>query len=113
MKKDSYELLDDWFLNLYEEWIFIRCFEYSALELWELFWYKLMPAVDKKTWKVFLEVWFPKNKKSEIFNFLDTRNYNYRFTTKNEWLIQTIWNHKIQKDKEKLIKIKKDLIKFE
>ncbi len=28
MKKDSYEKLDDWFINLYEESLFVRCFEY-------------------------------------------------------------------------------------
>ena len=113
MRKDSFEILDDGFLNFYEEWIFVRCFEFSALEIWELFWYKIMPWISRKTWKIFLEVWFPKVKKSEILSFLDTKNYNYRFTNKNDWLTQTIWTHKILKDFEKLLKIKKELIKFE
>lgn len=77
MKKDSYELLDDGFINLYEEWIFVRCFEYSAIEISRLFDYKIFPNCDKKTWKIYLEVWFPKDKKWDIFSFLDNHNYNW------------------------------------
>lgn len=112
MKKDSYELLNDGFLNLYEEWIFIRCFEYTALELYELFWYKLMPWIDRKNGKVFLELWFPKSKKTEIFSFLENRNYFYRFISKSDWLSETIWSYHLNRDCDKLLKIKKELINF-
>jgi hypothetical protein len=53
MKKSSFELLDDGFINLYEEWIFVRCFEYSAILLSELTWYRLFANIDKKSWFVY------------------------------------------------------------
>jgi hypothetical protein len=47
MKKDSFEKLDDWFINLYEEWLFVRCFEYSAILLWEILWYKIFVDLNE------------------------------------------------------------------
>ena len=70
MKKDSYEKLDDWFINLYEESLFVRCFEYSAVLVSELTWYRLYANIDKKNWFIFLECWFSKVRlsvKSHIF----------------------------------------------
>lgn len=58
MKKYGFEKLDDWFINLYEEGLFVRCFEYSAILIWEIFWYKIFPNIDKKTGFIFLEFFF-------------------------------------------------------
>lgn len=60
MKKDSYEKLDDWFINLYEEWLFVRSFEYSAVLLREILWYKLFSNIDKKNRIYFFRTRFPK-----------------------------------------------------
>jgi len=110
MKND--ELKDDYFLNFYKQWIFIRCYEYTAIILWEITWYRVYANIDKKTWKIFLELWFPVNKEKEIFNILENKWYFLRISDK-KWLIEEIiWNIKIEKDNEKLIKLKKDFIKF-
>lgn len=112
MKKDSFEKLDDGFLNLYEEWIFIRCFEYSAILLAEMTWYRLFANIDKKTWFVFLEVWFPKNKLDWIISNLEQRWYQVRFIDKSWKLNFTFGNIKLEKIQEKIIDIKKQLTKF-
>jgi len=112
MKKDSFEKLDDWFLNLYEEWIFVRCFEYSAILISELTWYRLFANIDKKNWFVFLEVWFPKNKLDNILWELEKRWYNIRFVNKNWKLNITFWCKKLEKVEEKLKEIKNNLINF-
>lgn len=105
MKKSSFELLDDGFLNLYEEGIFVRCFEYSAIILSELTWYRLFANIDKKSWFVFLEVWFPKNKFDEIIWSLENRWYSYRIIDKNWKLNATIWKESSKKSRN--IKAKK------
>lgn len=43
---------------------------------------------------------------------LEIRGYFMRLTEKSGELNITIWNIKLERDKEKLIEIKKDLIKF-
>lgn len=112
MKKDSYEKLDDWFINLYEEWLFVRCFEYSAILLGEILGYKVFPNIDKKTGFIFLELAFPKVKLQEILREIEIRWYFVRLTEKTWELNMTIWNIKFERNKEKLIEIKKTLIKF-
>jgi len=113
MKKYSFEKLNDPFLNIYEQWLFIRSFENSAIFISQLTWYRLFPNIDKKTWKIFLECAFPKNKKSLIIKELEREWYNIRIIDK-EWNIEeTIWNNKIEKDYKKLLDIKKTLTIFE
>jgi len=70
MKWFIIESLEDNYINLFEEWIFTRCFDYSAILLWEIFWYKIFSNIDKKTWFIFLELWFPKIKNMEILENL-------------------------------------------
>ena len=113
MKKDSFEKLDGWFLNLYEETLFIRCFEYSAVFIWELTWYRIFANINKKTWFVFLELWFPKTKLNEIVKKIENK-WCFLRIIKNDWnLNSTIWNIEFKRDKEKIIKYKNELIKFE
>jgi hypothetical protein len=112
MKKYSFEKLDDWFLNLYEEWIFTRCFEYSAIFVSDLTWYRLYANIDKKTWKIFLECAFPKNKLFEIVSLIENKQYNIRFVNKNKEIEETINGKKLEKNSEILIEIKKSLIIF-
>ncbi len=112
MKKDSFELLDDGFINLYEEWIFVRCFEYSADFISQLTWYRLFANIDKKTWYIFLECSFPKIKLNEIVLNLENRWYMVRFVDKNWKLNMTIWKERIERKEEKLKEIKNNLIKF-
>lgn len=108
----NYEKIDDYFLNFHKQGIFIRCYEYTAVILSEITWYRVYANINKKTWKIFLELWFPLNKEKEIFNILENKGYFLRISDKN-WLIEEIiWNNKIERDNEKLIKVKKDLIKF-
>lgn len=113
MKKGSFELLDDWFVNLYEEGIFVRCFEYSAILLSTLTWYKLFWNIDKKTWKIFIECAFPKTKNYEIINILERQKQNMRLIKKDWNVEQTIYWNSLKREKEKLIQIKKQLIYFE
>lgn len=112
MKKSSFELLDNGYINLYEEWIFVRCFEYSAVLLSQLTWYRLFANIDKKSWFVFLEVWFPKNKLDEIVWNLENRWYSYRIIDKNWKLNCTIWKEKLQRNQEILKQRKNNLINF-
>jgi hypothetical protein len=108
----NYEWKDDYFLNFYKQWIFIRCYEYSAIIISEITWYRIYPNVDKKTWFVYLELWFPLNKEKEIFDILEKKWYFLRISDK-KWLIEEItWNIKIDKNNEKLVELKKQLIKF-
>lgn len=112
MKKDSFEKLDDGFLNVYEEWIFVRCFEWSAILISEITGYRLFANIDKKTWFIFLEVWFPKNKQGEIMWNLENRWHAIRFVEKNWKLNCIIWKEKLERIEEKIINIKKQLTKF-
>ena len=75
MKKNSFELLDDGFVNLYEEWIFVRCFEWSAILVSEITGYRLFANINKKTGLIFLEIGVPKNKLDEIIKNLEIRWY--------------------------------------
>lgn len=111
MNKYNFELLNDNFINLYKQWIFIRCYEYSAIIISEITWYRVYPNVDKKTWFVYLELWYPKNKENIVLNELEKHWYNIRVNS--DWNIEeTIWKNKLEKNKEKLISFKKQLIKF-
>jgi hypothetical protein len=112
MKKESFEKLNDSFINLYKQGIFIRCYEYSAILISEITWYRVYPNVDKKTGFVYLELWFPVNKQEEIIRKLEVKKYNIRLID-SEWNIEeTIWIEKIDKNNEKLTQLKKWLIKF-
>ncbi len=113
MKKYDFEYLDDWYINLYEEWIFIKSLEFSWIELSEIFLYKLVPNIDKKTGFIFLEVWFPKNKIDTILQELNSKSYCIRYFPKIWDSIIFNWNHKILKDKQKIIQLKNNLVKFE
>ncbi len=78
MNKYSYEKLNDWFVNLYRQGIFIRCYEYTAIIVSEITWYRVYPNVDKKTWFVYLELWFPKDKENIVIKQLEKQWYNIR-----------------------------------
>ncbi len=112
MKRDSFELLDDGFINLYEEWIFMRCFEWSAILVSEITGYRLFANINKKTGFIFLEIGFPKNKLDEIIKNLEIRWYYLRIIKKDWAFNSSIWNIKLEKNKEKLIKLKQWLIKI-
>lgn len=112
MKKDSYELLDDGFLNLYETGIFVRSFEYSAILISKITWYRLFANINKKTWKIFLECSFPKNKLQEILSSLEQRWYMIRFLDKTWNINITFWEKKLERNEEKIKQIKYDLIKI-
>ena len=112
MKKDSYEKLDDWFINLYEESLFVRCFEYSAGLVSELTWYRLYANIDKKNWFIFLECWFSKVRLSEIIKNLENKWYSVRLIDKNGNINSSIWGNKLEKLGEKLKEIKTNLIRF-
>ena len=107
MNKYSYEKLNDWFINFYKQWIFIRCYEYTAIIISKITWYRVYPNVDKKTWFVYLELWFQKNKEDIIIKDLEREWYNIRIVDKQWNIEETIWNNKIELNKEKLIKLKK------
>lgn len=112
MKKESFEKLDDWFVNLYEQWIFVRCYEKSAILVSEITWYKLFPNIDKKTWFVFLELWLPRNHKQEVVESLERRWNPIRIIDKDWNISETFWNKKIDVDENNLRNIKINLIKF-
>lgn len=120
MKKSSYvpkgihydNRLNDWFVNLYEQWIFIRCYEKSAICISELTWYKLYPNIDKKSWFIFLECGFPKDKKENILSKLESKWNFIRIIDKGWNINETFWNNKLEIEKSKLIETKNNLIKF-
>jgi len=112
MKKSNFDRLDDWYVNLYEQWIFIRCYEKSAILLSEMTWYKLYLNIDKKTWFVFLECGFPKDKKETILKRLESQ-WNFIRLINKDWNInETFWDNKLELIKENLEKIKNNLIRF-
>ena len=114
MKWSIVERLDDSYINFFEEWIFIKCFEYSAIVLNEIFWYKLTTNIDKKTGIVFLELWFPKIKKEEILFQIVWKWYSYRLFSKDSKLISSEqFSIELNKDLDKIIQIKKQLVKFD
>lgn len=113
MKTKILENLDDNYINLYESGIFIKSIEYSAILLSELFWYKIVPYVDKKTFKVYLESWFPISKKEEVLSKLKSIWYSFRYIDKSSFTDIFDGTKKIDKDKSKLINIKKEKIIFE
>lgn len=83
MKKDSYEKLNDWFVNIYEQWIFMICYEKSVIVVSEMNLYRLFPNINKKTWFVFLELWFPIIKFNEMVTKLENKWYKIRIIEKN------------------------------
>lgn len=108
--KLSIEYFDDGFLNLFEEWLFVKSFEYSALLINRLFWYKLLPNIDKKTWFVYIEAGFPVSAKDEVEELLSVKDYKTRVYTKEEKNI--FWKYPLQEDKDKLQNLKKDILRF-
>jgi len=112
MKKNSFDKLDDGFVNLYKEWLFVRCFEYSAVLISQLTWYRLYANIDKKAWFVFLECGFTKVKLSEVQKELESKWFKIRIVEKDWNIIEIIWNNRLEKDSEKLINLKTNLIKF-
>ncbi len=104
--------LNDGFVNFYRQGIFIRCFEYTAIIVSEITWYRVYPNVDKKTWFVYLELWYPKDKENIITRDLEDRWYNIRIIEKDWNITETIWSKKLEKWFEKLLELKKQLIKF-
>ena len=113
LTKDFFRLsLNDWFVNLYEQWIFIRTYEKSAICISELTWYKLYPNIDKKSWFIFLECGFPKDKKESILSKLEKDSYFIRLIDKDWNINETFWNNKLKAEETELIKIKNNLIKF-
>lgn len=112
MNKYSYDKLNDWFINFYEQWIFTRCFEKSAIYASELTWYRLFVNIDKKTWFVFLECAFPKDKKENIVLELENKWNFIRIIDKDWNITETFWNNKLEIQESELIQIKNNLIKF-
>lgn len=112
MNKYNYDKLNDWFVNLYEQWIFIRAYEKSAICISELTWYKLFPNIDKKSWFIFLECGFPKDKKESIISKLENKWNFIRILDKNWNINEVIWNNKLDINETELLKIKNNLIKF-
>ncbi|MDD3793411.1 MAG: hypothetical protein PHI37_01245 [Candidatus Gracilibacteria bacterium] len=112
MKKDSYDKLNDGFVNLYEQGIFIRCYEKSAILLAEITGYKLYPNIDKKTGFIFLELGFPKDYKQKILTNLENRGNFIRIIDKIGNISETFGNTRLEIEESKLKEIKNNLIKF-
>lgn len=112
MKKYDLERLEDNYINLYEEWIFIKSFEYSAIILNQEFGYRLLVNCDKKKWLIYLESWFPKNKKDIIFIDLKSLWYSIRFFEKSWVSVLIEWNKKLIKSEVEIVSIKRNLVKF-
>jgi hypothetical protein len=113
MKKYSFDRLDDWYVNLYEQWIFVRCFEKSAILISQITWYRIYTNIDKKNWFVFLELGFPIDRKNEIIQNLEIEWNKIRLIEKTWNIVETIWSNFLEKNIENIVKLKKDLIKFE
>ncbi|MDD2870381.1 MAG: hypothetical protein PHS49_00175 [Candidatus Gracilibacteria bacterium] len=112
MRKNSYENLNDGFVNLYKEGIFVRCFEFSAILVSELTGYRLYANIDRKTGFIFLELGFPKGYKEKVIKDLEIRGNFIRIIDKSGNITETIGVNKLDKDSEKLINLKTNLIKF-
>ena len=108
-----FEKLEDDFINLFEVWIFIKSFEYSALILSKELDYKYYINCDKKKAFIFLEIWFPKTKLEQNISILLSKWYSIRYIDKNNKIIEYKWELKNIKDKKYLLNIKQKLIKLE
>lgn len=82
MKIELLEKVKDHYINLYEVWIFIRAIEYSAYEVFLVLDYKYYLNINKKTWFVFLESWFPKNMLDKNIQILVWKWYSVRYINK-------------------------------
>lgn len=112
MNKESFEKLNDGFINLYEYWIFMRCYERSAILLAQITWYKLYPNIDKKTWFIFLELSFPKSISQQIKNELERRWYFLRIVDKEGKIYEIYGDKRLQWDVDSLRNIKTSLVKY-
>jgi predicted mannosyl-3-phosphoglycerate phosphatase (HAD superfamily) len=113
MKKILQENRTDGFVNLYEEWIFLRSVEYSALKVADITQYKLIPNINKKTGFIFIECGFPINKLKDVLNLFKESKQNIRVYYKT-WEVEEILNWtKLEKNQSELLETKKKLVMFE
>jgi hypothetical protein len=106
------ETRDDGFLNIYDEGLFVRCYEHSALKLAEITWYQLMLNLDRKTWFVSLTAWFPTEKLGSILKLIATGKQDVRVINQNWEEKETISWVKLDRNAEVLVEKKKKLLKF-
>lgn len=112
MDKFNFEKLDDNFINLYEEWIFIKAVEFSAVKLSELFDYKLTLWVEKKSHLLYFELGFPVSKVEEKIAYIVAEWYGVRFFPKQKAPVIHVWKKDFKKDEEGLTYKKQSMIKF-
>ena len=113
MKKILQENKNDWFINLYEQGLFVKSYEYSAMKIAEITGYRLMADIDKKSWMIYLTCAFPENKKNIIIAKLELEKINVRIKSK-KWWTEEIYNWiSLDKDNDKIIELKKSLVIFD
>jgi len=111
--KTIIESMNNGYINLFKEWIFYRAFEYSALKLSKLTWYKIMLDLDKKENKILLSCGLPTNKLEDIENMLKSKDIPYRIFEKTENESKVFeWKNFIEVNKQILIETKQKLLKF-
>ena len=112
MKTLSFENSDETYINMFLQCNVIKVLEYSAIFLSERFDYKLLLGVDNKRDFVYLIVWFPLSKKMEIIKKLKVDGYWVKLITKDLYTEIETGEKSLEKNKENLIKIKQEKIKF-
>lgn len=112
MDKYIFEKLDDNYINFYEEWIFARCIEYSAVEISKITDYKLYLNIKKPDNIVFLEIGFPKTKLEDITKKLEREWKSYRILSKKSEPKVFNWTSKIVKNNKEIVEMKKSIIEF-
>lgn len=125
-EKFTIEKFNNWYINLWHEWEFLRAYEYSALFLNKIFWYKFFLTFSKWCFKksdienfnkdyLFLWSWFPFSQKEKFLQDIYKKWYFVRIMKldeedqkKDRWEVFK-WDKKFKIDKNELIKTKQSL----
>ena len=111
-EKFTIEKFNNWYINLWNEGLFFRWYEFSALFLNEFFWYKMFLTVSKWCYKktdlenvdksyLFLCAWFPVSKKEKFLEEIHKKWYFVRImkldeeNVKNDEWVVFKWDRKL------------------
>ena len=96
------EDMSNGYVNLFKSGAFYRCYEYSAMYINDLMWYKFTLAFSSAN-KVVLQVWFPLKSLEDVVSLLKQNNINHRIIDSKDYTweyMDTGTNIDIDKEKQ-------------